>query len=73
MRAGSSAARAGLQGIDERGRLGDVIVAVNDKPVATLAELALALERIGIGNTVRLTVLRNSRRIELDVPVVDIG
>ena len=73
VRAGSSAARAGLQGIDERGRLGDVIVAVNDKPVATLAELALALERIGIGNTVRLTVLRNSRRIELDVPVVDIG
>ena len=60
VRPGSSAARAGLQGIDERGRLGDVIVAVDGKPVATLADLALALERIGIGNTVRLTVLRNN-------------
>jgi S1-C subfamily serine protease len=73
VRPGSSAARAGLQGIDERGRLGDVIVAVDGKPVATLADLALALERIGIGNTVRLMVLRNNRRVEVDVPVVDIG
>jgi 2-alkenal reductase len=70
---GSSAARAGLRGIDERGRLGDVIVAVGGKQIGTVAELARKLEEVGIGNTARLTVLRNNGRAQVDVEVQDIG
>lgn len=69
----TSAARAGLRGIDEQGRLGDVIVAVGGKPVGTVAELSRELEQVGIGNTAKLTVLRNGRRVELDVQVQDIS
>ncbi len=69
----TSAARAGLRGIDERGRLGDVIVAVDGKPVGTVAELASGLERVGIGNTAKLTVLREGSRVDVDVKVQDIS
>jgi 2-alkenal reductase len=71
--AGSPAARAGLTGLDEAGRLGDVIVAVNGRAVATVAELAAVLERAGIGNRVRLTVIRDGSRREFDVTVQDIA
>ena len=69
---GSAAALAGLTGIDERGRVGDVIVGAEDKPVATVADLATVLERVGIGNKVRLAVVRDGRRRELSVTVQDI-
>jgi 2-alkenal reductase len=69
---GSPAARAGLRGVDlERGRLGDVIVKVNGEDVRTSAELAAALDKAGIGNTVRLTVLRDGRPTEVTVAVAD--
>lgn len=71
VRPDSAAAQAGLQGI-EQGRLGDVIVAAEGKPVGTVADLALALERVGIGNRAQLTVLRGSARRNLDVLVQDI-
>jgi 2-alkenal reductase len=71
--AGSAAARAGLTGIDARGRLGDVIVAAEGEPVATVADLAAVLERVGIGNTVRLTVVRDGTRRELTATVQDIS
>ena len=70
---GSAAAQAGLVGMDAAGRLGDVIVAADGKPVATVADLAVVLERIGIGNRVRLTVVRNGTRRELTVTVQDIS
>jgi 2-alkenal reductase len=74
VRPGSPAARAGLVGLNERtGRLGDVIVGVEGKPVATLADLAAALEQVGIGNTVRLTVVRDGVRREVTAPVLDIS
>ena len=66
VRDGSGAARAGLTGIDASGRIGDVIVAVEDRPVASLADLALELERVGIGNPARLTVLRDGDRRDVD-------
>jgi 2-alkenal reductase len=70
---GGAAASAGLTGIDESGRVGDVIVAAEDKPVATVADLATVLERVGVGNKVRLTVVRDGRRRELSVTVQDIS
>jgi 2-alkenal reductase len=71
--AGSAAAQAGLVGIDGRGRLGDVIVGAEDRPVATVADLATALERVGIGNKVRLTVVRQGVRRELTTTVQDVA
>lgn len=70
---GSAAARAGLAGINAAGRLGDVIVAADGKPVANVADLASVLERVGIGNTVRLTVARNGTRREVAATVQDIS
>jgi 2-alkenal reductase len=69
----TSAARAGLRGISEQGRLGDVIVAVEGKPVATVADLARELERIGLGNMANLTVLRDGSRVQVSVQVQDIS
>jgi 2-alkenal reductase len=70
---GGPAAKAGLVGIDGQGRLGDVIVAADGKPVATVADLATVLERVGIGNKVRLTLVRNGERRELSATVQDIS
>lgn len=70
---GSSAERAGLKGIDELGRVGDIIIAVNGERINELADLTRELDRAGIGNTVRLTVLRNGSRREVEVEVQDIN
>jgi 2-alkenal reductase len=71
---GSPAERAGLQGIDEQaGRLGDVIVGVNDRPVARLSDFTEALEKTKIGDTVSLKVQRDSSTVDVAVQVIDIG
>jgi len=70
---GSSAATAGLHGVSGRGQLGDIIVAAEGKPVATVAELSLILERVGIGNRAQLTILRNGARRDVEVTVQDIS
>ena len=70
---GSPAARAGLRGLDlDRGRLGDVITQVNGEEVRTVADFAAALDKLGIGNTARLAVLRDGRQMEVSVTVADI-
>ena len=57
---GSPAAQAGLEGFDRRtGQAGDVIVAVNAKPIESIADLASVLDDVGVGNTVTLTVQRD--------------
>ncbi|NJL07736.1 MAG: trypsin-like serine protease [Methylacidiphilales bacterium] len=73
VRAGSSAAEAGLVGLDARGQLGDVIVGVGGKLVATFAEMSLALDEVGIGKHARLAVVRDGRRREVTVLVQDIN
>jgi 2-alkenal reductase len=71
---GSPAERAGLRGIDEQaGHLGDVIVGVNERPVARLSDFTDALEKTKIGDTVSLKVQRNSGTVDLAVQVIDIG
>lgn len=68
------AARAGLRGLDRNaGRLGDVIVAVDGKPVKTVAELAAALEKAGIGNTATVTIWRDGQTRDVKIPVADMG
>lgn len=69
----TAADRAGLRGIDRQDRIGDVIIAVEGEPVATVADLAVELERVGIGKTAELTLLRNGSRETVSVEVQDIG
>ena len=71
---GSPADRAGLRGVDTRaGIIGDVIVGVADAPVRHLSDLTDKLESTGVGNTVSLTILRDNRRQNVEVTVVDVG
>jgi 2-alkenal reductase len=71
---GSSAAQAGLQGINRAsGALGDVITHVEGKPVRTIAELASQLDRVGVGKSAQLTVQRDGRSRTVAVGVVDIA
>jgi S1-C subfamily serine protease len=68
---GSSAERAGLRATvrDERGRLvlGDIIVAVDGKPVRNSGELLLSLEQRDAGDRVELTVRRKDKEREVGV------
>jgi 2-alkenal reductase len=70
----SAAARAGLRGTDpQRGVLGDVIVEAEGAPVRRLADLTNALDRVGVGGEIALTVRRDERTMNVRVPVEDIG
>jgi len=70
---GSAADRAGLKGMDELGRLGDIIIGVNGKRINELSDLTRELEKAGIDNTVTLTVLRNGSERDVQVQVEDIN
>ncbi len=70
---GSPAERAGLRGIDPTGLIGDVVVAVGGSPVRRLSDLTDQLERVGVGSSVALTVLREGRSRTVEVAIVDIG
>jgi 2-alkenal reductase len=71
---GSPAQTAGLRGVDMRtGELGDVILAAGERPVRRLADLSAALEEVGVGRNVRLTILRDGRRMNVEVGVADMG
>ena len=64
------AAAAGLRPARiDRGAVtpGDVIVTVGDKPVASVAKLEARLDDFSPGERVRLGVLRDGRRISVDV------
>ena len=74
---GTPAERAGIEGLRRTRRggwaLGDVIVAVGDKPVEALQDLVLAFEDIGVGGTARLTLERDrqSRRVEVQLVALE--
>jgi 2-alkenal reductase len=73
VRPGGAAERAGLRGVGPRGQPGDILVGIEGKPVGRLADLSIELERIGIGNTARLNVLRDGARRTVEVRVEDIN
>src|SRR5688572_7826334 len=67
----SPAARAGLRAARQERNgniiMGDIIAAVDGKPVESEDELAAALDTHELGDRVTLTVIRNDRRIEVPV------
>jgi S1-C subfamily serine protease len=67
---GSAAATAGLRAAtisDGRITPGDVIVAVNGEEVDSVARLLGRLDERRVGETVRLTVLRDGKRVEVPI------
>ena len=48
-------------------REGDVITAVGDRPVGSTDELTVTIWTAGAGDTVRVTLIRDGQRMELDV------
>ena len=70
---GGSAQRAGLRGVNRRlQELGDIIIEANGQKVNNINDLSKVLENIGIGNSVKLTIIRNDQEIEVSVKVMDL-
>ena len=72
---GSPAARAGLVGVNTRtGEVGDVITAVNGRPVETLSGFISELDRVGIDQVAELSVQRGDGRDtrKVRVKVIDL-
>ena len=71
---GSPAERAGLRPVNRRtGEVGDVIVAVNGRAVESLPALGAELDRVGIGQTAELTIVRDEKERRVKVKVIDAG
>jgi S1-C subfamily serine protease len=68
---GGSADRAGLRGAREtvtgRVELGDILVAVDGKPVETIDDLMDIMEKYKVGDRVRVDVVRNNKRQSVEV------
>jgi S1-C subfamily serine protease len=62
----SPAAKAG-----NGGAVTDVVTSVNGEPVHSMSDLANILEEVGVGKTVKLTVMRDGQSRSVDVPVAD--
>jgi len=70
---GSPADRAGLKPfVPGSNQPGDIIVALNGKPVDTLSDFAAGLEHIGIGNEATLTVRRGKDERQVNVRIIDL-
>jgi 2-alkenal reductase len=70
---GTPAAEAGLAPVDRKtGDVGDIIIAVNGRPVETIGTFAAELDRAGIDSTAELTVVRGSKERKVRVKVVDV-
>jgi S1-C subfamily serine protease len=65
------AASAGIRGARLEGGVslvpGDVIVAIGDKPVSTVPRLQARLDDFNPGDKVRLSLLREGKKINVDV------
>jgi 2-alkenal reductase len=71
---GGPADIAGLRGTNaSSGQLGDVITAINNRPVRRLSDLTAEFERIGVGATAALTIQRDNSVITIRVAVTDLG
>ncbi len=71
---GSEADRAGLEGVDYRNqRLGDIIVAADDRDVRNIDEFLEILQGFDIGQKIMLDVRRGNQARRMQVEVMDIS
>jgi S1-C subfamily serine protease len=74
--AGTPAANAGLTGVERTRRgalvLGDVIVAVDQKPVKELEDLRAALDLRQPGETVKLALIRGDQRRTIEFKLIEL-
>ncbi len=72
IRPGTPAAQAALKPLDRSsGQLGDVITAVNGRPVETLSTFVAELDRAGIGNVAEVTLMREGKERREKIRVID--
>ncbi|CAH2603326.1 PDZ domain-containing protein [Rhodovastum atsumiense] len=68
---GSAADKAGLRAAEPTPgggvRIGDVVLAIGDRPVRQVAELGAALDPFEPGQQVRVTILRDGQRLEVNL------
>jgi 2-alkenal reductase len=70
---GTPAEKAGIKPfVQNSNEPGDIVVAVNGKPVETLSDFAQALDEAGIGSEVALTLRRGDTQRETKVRVIDL-
>jgi S1-C subfamily serine protease len=63
-----AAAKAGLRGVDPRTQTyGDIIIAIDGQDVRNLDDLYRRLDQHEVGDTVRVTVIRDEKRMEVPV------
>ncbi|QJR11964.1 hypothetical protein DSM104443_03047 [Usitatibacter rugosus] len=70
---GTPAASLGLKSVSKKGVPGDIITAVNGRPIESLQNFASEIDRAGIGSTVELTVERDDKPRKIKVKVVDLA
>jgi S1-C subfamily serine protease len=69
---GSGAATAGLRGVRTEGRgivPGDIITAVDGTEIDSVPRLLGRLDERRVGDTVRLTILRDGQKMDVNVPL----
>jgi len=70
---GSPAERADLRVMNASTKaIGDVITGANGRPIRSAFDLTDQLEDVGIGQSIRLTVKRDGKTVEVEVEIVDI-
>lgn len=72
---GGSAANAGLQGLTqtENGdvELGDIIVAIDGEKIANADDLSRMMDKHQLGDTVKVEIVRNGRRMSVNVRLTE--
>jgi 2-alkenal reductase len=66
------AASAGFKVVNSKGEPGDIIIAVNGRPVESLPTFAAEIDRAGIDSTPELTVVRDGKERKVKVKVIDL-
>ncbi len=70
----SPAAQSGITPYDPRtGALGDIVVAVNGQAITNVTGFVSAMDRVGIGNEIELTLRRGQTERKVKVRIVDVS
>jgi len=72
---GSSAEKAGIRGLERTMtgiKLGDVIVAIDNKPITNYDDLYNTLDGRRVGEVVRVKLIRERNPIEVNISLVPI-